>query len=82
MGGAKDLIIYFPSPSFTLITNQVAEERGHSPRQTRSATKKKKNSSDASATRGGGVALFFSPPDQNANERREKARIAEMEAER
>ena len=75
---------------FLWLYQKVAAERGMSPPETRSATKKKKKPtpSQASSETGignnnkGGVALFFSPPDQEANARREQAEQIAQDAER
>ena len=66
----------------------MAEERGDvSPRLTRSATKKQKQrlppkDKSTNERRESGMVLNFSPPDQEANRRREQQEMARKERER
>jgi hypothetical protein len=63
---------------------KVAQERGISPTQTRSAKKssKKQPLNEDGRRNTGGTLLVFSPPDQAANARREKEELERKEKER
>lgn len=81
------LMLPMLTPNSFLTTIQVAEEgRENSPRLTRSAKKRKQQQrlppTQRNERRDSGMVLNFSPPDQEANRRREQQEMDRKERER